>query len=60
MFPDDREYITYRRQRGIDNIFHSKLEEEKNMGNKNELPMDSTLNILNDLARGQQQLVKLL
>jgi hypothetical protein len=60
----DGEYITYksRRQRGEENIFHSKeeeeegqpeVEEEEDMGDKNETPEDSAMHILNDLARGK-------
>lgn len=59
---EDGEYITYksRRKRAADNLFDSKSKEEENMGDKRELPKGSTMQILNDLARGQQQLVQLL
>jgi len=59
----DTTYLTYRRKK-IRNDPHSKPkseEEEKlEMGHRNEQPEGSTMNILNDLVRGQQQLVQLM
>jgi hypothetical protein len=59
---EDREYITYksRRHKGSENIFQSGSEEEDqpeaekegDMGDNNEIPEDSSMHILNDLARG--------
>ena len=60
MYLKDKEYITYRMQRRADNIFHSESEEEEDLGVRNEPPEGSTMSILNDLARRQQQLVRLL
>jgi hypothetical protein len=52
------DYITYRTQKGVGNIFHSELEEEESMADRNEdineLPKGSILNILKDLASSQQ------
>jgi hypothetical protein len=64
------EYITYRSRsrQGVEDIFHSKEEEEKGqleveeeecMGYNNERPKDSVVTILNDLSSGKQQLVQL-
>jgi len=60
MFPGDGDYITYRRRRGVGNIFHleSELEAEGSMGDKNEQPDDNAMHILNDLVRGQNDLVR--
>jgi hypothetical protein len=60
MFPGDGDYITYKRQRGVGNIFHSESESEAegSMGDINEQPEDNTMHILNDLERGQNDLVR--
>jgi len=62
MTPGEETYITYksRRQRGVESLFHSELEEEEDTGDINEQHKGNTMNILKDLARGQQQLVELL
>jgi hypothetical protein len=60
IFPGEGDYITYKRQRGVGNIFHSESESEAkgSMGDINEQPYDNVMHIINDLARGQNELVR--
>jgi len=59
----DTTFVTYKRKK-IRNDSHSKPESEEgeksNMGDMDEQPEGSTMNNLNDLLRGQQQLVHLM
>jgi hypothetical protein len=64
---EERAYITNRsrKQKGSENIFQSgseeedqpEVEKEGDMGDNNEKPEESAMHILNDLARGKQQLL---
>jgi hypothetical protein len=60
MIPGDRIHITYRRRRykGAENIFQSESKGEEDMGDRNEHQDDSAIHILNDLARTQNDIVR--
>jgi hypothetical protein len=60
MILGDRIHITYRRRRyGVaENIFQSGSEGEENMGDRKEQPKDNAIHILSDLARAQNDIVR--